>query len=133
MLCLFSFCVINVEFLLRQEDDIQTILQTIIDKWQQCNAKVEEPQKVVEDVDTKLVKLLESKCIAATVIRQQYTPEELRIREQILAQYSQVELDECEDDDVGKGGTSSDPIMMKNTNAHDVEKLAKERREQVTF
>lgn len=86
---------------------------------------------------------MESSSIPTTVVRQQYTPEQLRIREQILAQYSQVELDECEDDDVptsvagggGGGGTTtaSDPIMMKNTNASDVAQLAKERREQVNF
>lgn len=90
---------------------------------------------------------MESNSIPTTVIRQQYTPEQLRIREQILAQYSQVELDECEDDDLLNGGgggggggggagagttTTSDPIMMKNTNASDVAQLAKERREQVT-
>lgn len=86
---------------------------------------------------------MESKAIPATVQRQKYTPEEQRIREQILAQYSQVELDECEDDDIGGsvqgGGSSSsttsaavdsDPIMAKNTNALDVAQLAKERREQ---
>lgn len=95
---------------------------------------------MVDDVDTKLAKLMESSSLPTTVIRQKYTPEELRIREQILAQYSQVELDECEDDDEpngggGGGGTtgSSDPIMMKNTNASDVAQLAKERREQVTL
>ncbi len=102
---------------------------------------MEEQPKVIEDVDTKLAKLMESNSIAATVIRHQHTAEELRIREQILAQYSQVELDECEDDDdvpiggggggVGGGTTTSDPIMMKNTNASDVAQLAKERREQV--
>ncbi|KAG4066730.1 hypothetical protein HA402_012797 [Bradysia odoriphaga] len=120
------------------EDDIETILQTIIDKWEQCSPKVEEQPKVVEDVDSKLAKLMESNNIPATVTRQQYTAEELRIREQILAQYSQVELDECEDDDDvggGSGGgggpatTTSDP-MIKNTNASDVAQLAKERREQ---
>lgn len=83
---------------------------------------------------------MESNSIPTTVVRQQYTPEQLRIREQILAQYSQVELDECEDDDVPTGGgggggtgatTTSDPIMMKNTNASDVAQLSKERREQV--
>jgi len=97
------------------EDDIEANLQSIIDKWQQCNTKVEEPPKVIEDVDAKLAKLMESNSIATTVTRQQYTPEQLRIREQILAQYSQVELDECEDDDVPTGPTaaSSDPIMAK--------------------
>lgn len=89
-----------------------------------------------------MAKLLESKAIPAAVQRQKFTPEEQRIREQILAQYSQVELDECEDDDLGGGGgggggstassatIDNDPIMAKNTNALDVAQLAKERREQ---
>lgn len=63
----------------------------------------------------------------------------MRIRDQILAQYSQVELDECDDDDDGgpgpAGGASGvpidkDPLMEKNTNAHDVAQLVKDRREQ---
>lgn len=93
---------------------------------------------MVEDVDSKLAKLMESNSIPTTVTRQQHTAEELRIREQILAQYSQVELEEEDDDDdggVGGGGAAtatSDPIMVKNTNASDVAQLAKERREQVT-
>lgn len=103
-----------------------------------CNVKVAEPPKVVEDVDTKLAKLMESNSLPTTVVRQQYTAEELRIREQILAQYSQVELDECEDDDApntsgGATAATTDPMMQKNTNASDVAQLAKERREQVRF
>lgn len=130
-----------------QENDIDAIFNEILQKWESSRPKVEEVKKVYEDVDTKLAKLLESKSITATVQRHQHTAEEQRIREQILAQYSQVELDECEDDDDvgggsgggsgggggngGSGGTaSSDPIMTKNTNALDVAQLTKERREQ---
>lgn len=97
--------------------------------------------KEIEDVDTKLAKLLENKQITTTVQRQ-YTEEELRIREQILSQYSTVELDDDYDDDINegtskndsgkKGGSSdsSDPFLVKNTNAADVAQLHKERREQ---
>lgn len=94
--------------------------------------------KVIEDVDTKLAKLLESQQIATTVQRQ-YTPEELRIREQILSQYSTVEFDDEYDDGddgvatapAGAGGTvPKDPLLVKNTNAQDVQQLAKEKREQ---
>ncbi|KAJ6647823.1 Coiled-coil domain-containing protein 43 [Pseudolycoriella hygida] len=116
------------------EVDIETHLQTILEKWQQCNAKIVEHPRVAEDVNTKLAKLMESNSLPTTVVRQHYTPEELRIREQILAQYSQVELDECQEDDVNNGaGVASDPIMIKNTNASDVAQLAKERREQASF
>lgn len=63
----------------------------------------------------------------------------MRIRDQILAQYSQVELDEFDEDDDGGpgpagggsgGGVEKDPLMEKNTNAQDVAQLVKDRREQ---
>lgn len=73
----------------------------------------------------------------ATVAQRQYTPEELRIREQILSQYSQVEFDDEyeEDEENGTGGGSvtkdnGDSLISKNTNALDVALLQKERREQ---
>lgn len=46
-------------------------------------------KKVGEDVDAQLARMLESQKIQTTAPRQ-YTAEEMRIREQILAQYSQV-------------------------------------------
>lgn len=90
----------------------------------------------------QLAKLLESKAIAATVQKHQLSAEEMRIRDQILAQYSQVELDECDDDDNGgpppagaaagslAANSDNDPLMEKNTNAQDVAQLVKDRREQ---
>lgn len=80
-----------------------------------------------------MAKLLENKHIATTVQRQ-YTPEELRIREQILSQYSTVEFDDGYDEDEGSSATpatnNGDSSLVKNTNALDVAQLAKERREQ---
>lgn len=86
-----------------------------------------------------MAKLLENQQLATTVQRQ-YTPEELRIREQILSQYSTVEFDdEYDEGDDGvtiapaAGATAAatnDPLLVKNTNAADVQQLGKERREQ---
>lgn len=120
-----------------QESDIEAVIRDILDKWQKCQPSQIQEIKQIEDVDTKLAKLLENKHIA-TVAPRQYTPEELRIREQILSQYSQVEFDdeyEAEDDTgtaaaAAAAKESSDPMMAKNTNALDVQLLAKERREQ---
>lgn len=124
-----------------QETDIDTVISDILEKWQKCQPIQIQEEKQIVDVDTKLAKLLENKHIA-TVVQRQYTPEELRIREQILSQYSQVEFDdeyEYEDDDTGTVAAaaaaaaakeSADPMMAKNTNALDVQLLAKERREQ---
>lgn len=66
-------------------------MNEILDKWKIYSKERDEElePKEVEDVDTKLARLMESKTLA-TVVQKQYTPEELKIREQILAQYSQV-------------------------------------------
>lgn len=76
-----------------------------------------------------MARLLENQHIATTVQRQ-YTPEELRIREQILSQYSTVEFDDGYDEEEGNSGTGDSDALVKNTNAQDVAQLAKERREQ---
>lgn len=119
------------------ENDIEKVIGDILDKWQNCQPSTAPADvKQIEDVDTKLARLMETQHIA-TVAQRQYTPEELRIREQILSQYSQVEFDDEfeEDDENGTGGASitkdnDDPLMSKNTNALDVALLQKERREQ---
>lgn len=70
---------------------MNTIVSEIIEKWNLCHPKElkEDKKPILEDVDAQLAKLLESKKIQTTTQRQ-YTADELRIREQILAQYSQV-------------------------------------------
>lgn len=118
------------------------MISDILDKWKNCQpTSASSEAKPIEDVDAKLARLMETQHIA-TVVQRQYTPEELRIREQILSQYSQVEFEnEFEEDDQsataapgGAGGTGAkdngDSLLIKNTNALDVALLAKERREQ---
>lgn len=123
-----------------QEDDLENVIKEILDEWEKCQPNTDAAaggSNGVEDVDTKLARLLETKHITTTVQRQ-YTEEELRIREQILSQYSQVEYDDGYDDEIDDGAaagpstnsTSNDPPLEKNTNAADVAALAKERREQ---
>lgn len=108
------------------------MIKEIIVEWEKCQPNTETASTESEDVDAKLARLLETKHIATTVQRK-YTEEELRIREQILSQYSQVEYDdgyeEENDDGAGTSGTANEG-MVKNTNASDVANLAKERREQ---
>lgn len=130
----------HFHFSILQEDDIEQLITDIIDRWDKIRPKENAEVKIIEDVDTKLAKLLENQQIMTTVQRQ-YTPEELRIREQILSQYSTVEFDDEYDegdDGVAAAPTTSatattgtiDPLLVKNTNAHDVQQLAKEKREQ---
>lgn len=119
-----------------QETDLDKVIDEIINEWEKNQPSEDAAPKQIEDIDAKLAKLLENKHIATSVQRQ-YTEEELRIREQILSQYSQVEYDDEYDDEIEDTGASSsatheskDPLLMKNTNASDVAQLAKEKREQ---
>lgn len=114
------------------------MIKEITEEWEKCVPNTDVAPTATEDVDAKLARLLETKHITTTVQRK-YTEEELRIREQILSQYSQVEYDDGYDEENDDGaGTSfqgsalenNDAPLMKNTNAADVAALAKERREQ---
>lgn len=111
------------------------MLKEILDQWNKVQATVESKVKDEADIDTKLAKLLENQKIA-TIVQRVYTEDELRIKQQILEQYSQLsgDEDEEEDDGTGAGGGSSarsaSDGLTKNTNAHDVAQLVKERREQ---
>lgn len=113
-----------------QETDLDKVVAEIINEWDKCQPKATAaPAAPAEDIETKLAKLLESQQLATTVQRQ-YTDEELRIREQILSQYSQVEYEDEYDEDDDDGAGPSGDSLMKNTNASDVAQLAKEKREQ---
>ncbi|KAI8115206.1 hypothetical protein FF38_01676 [Lucilia cuprina] len=121
-------------------DNIEGVVQTILEKWAESNTKIEEPSKQVLDlkVEEQLVKLLETTKIQAVVKERHYTEEEKRIREQILAQYSQTEVSEDEyeaaqsDEEADKHGSGSSKScgLERNTNFSDVVALQKEKREQ---
>lgn len=82
-----------------------------------------------EDVDVQLAKMLESQCLPTTS-QKNYTEEERRIRESILAQYSQMTDEEqsegegSEEGALGGGETS----IEKNTNVLEKEKRDKAKR-----
>lgn len=112
-----------------QDNDITKVCNEILDKWQFFKPK-ETPSSSVssEDMNVKLVKLLESQSLATTK-QKQYTEEEKKIREAILLQYSQMTDDEedCEE-------TSTNDIkenhLEKNTNVQSVLQAEKVKREQ---
>ncbi|CAD7086018.1 unnamed protein product [Hermetia illucens] len=112
------------------EDDLNNVVQEIIGKWDACQPKKEEvsAKKVGEDVDAQLARMLESQKIQTTAPRQ-YTAEEMRIREQILAQYSQTSVSDGEEGDE-PSDEEAQLGLVKNTNVHDVQQAQKERREQ---
>lgn len=85
-----------------------------------------------EDVDAKLVKLLESQSLAITK-QKKYTDEEKKIRDAILSQYSQMTDDEDEGNDVSQSGDvkeKTEKCIEKNTNAQSVLQAEKVKREQ---
>lgn len=86
------------------------------------------PTKSTVDIDVQLAKILETKVTTSTSSQRQYTAEEKKIKEAILAQYSQTS--DKEDDDVEGNDADDDPNLSKNTNKSDVQALIKEKREQ---
>lgn len=116
-----------------QENDIEKVLKEILDQWNKVQATIESKVKDDTDIDTKLAKLLENQKIA-TIVQRVYTEDELRIKQKILEQYSQLSGDEedydDDDDDKATASASTSDGLTKNTNAHDVAQLVKERREQ---
>jgi hypothetical protein len=105
----------------------------IFDKWNETH---DAPKKAVEvkqeEVDiAELLKTttkisLENSSKSA---HRQLTDEEKRIKQQILANYSQTS-DKEDDDEEQSGEEPEDPDLEKNTNKADVQKLAREKREQ---
>lgn len=117
--------------LLFQEDNISKLCQEILDKWKVFQTEEENSHKTVldvaEDVDVKLARLLETQAKPATVIRNNYTDEEKRIREAILSQYGQMS------DEEGEGENDTEVVkengLMKNMNAASVQQAEREKRE----
>lgn len=82
-----------------------------------------------EDVDVRLVKMLESQSLPTTTQRS-YTEEERRIREAILAQYSQMsDEDNSEGDGEEDGASGGDCGIEKNLNAATIIQQEREKRE----
>lgn len=101
-----------------------------MEKWQFHKPKEPPPRETSsEDVDTKLVKLLESQSLATTK-QKKYTEEEKKIREAILSQYSQMTDDEDEAENGNQAGDHKENGLEKNTNVQAVVQAEKIKREQ---
>uniref|UniRef100_A0A336MK99 Coiled-coil domain-containing protein 43 n=1 Tax=Culicoides sonorensis TaxID=179676 RepID=A0A336MK99_CULSO len=111
------------------ESNFEEVALEILNKYNEIHPKEEQPEKKPPelDVEDRLVKLLETQKLATNEVRV-YTEEEKRIKEQILAQYSQLSADE-EEDEEGDGETTTDPNLEKNTNFADVQARIREQRE----
>ncbi|XP_017761729.1 PREDICTED: coiled-coil domain-containing protein 43 [Eufriesea mexicana] len=113
------------------DDNISKHVTEILKVWAEC-LPVEEvtgPKVPVEDVDVRLVRMLESQSLPTTTQRS-YTEEEKRFKEAILAQYSQMSEDEKSEGDGEEDGASGrDCGIEKNTNAATIIQQEREKRE----
>lgn len=118
-----------------QTDSIAKHVTEILEAWAKWGQEETTPVDCTpkEDVDVRLARMLESQSLATTSHKSNYTEEEKRIREAILAQYSQMsDQDESEgegDEDGVGGGGGGDPGLEKNTNVANIIHAEREKRD----
>ncbi|XP_043496239.1 coiled-coil domain-containing protein 43 [Polistes fuscatus] len=114
------------------EDNISKHVTEILSAWAEWLPKeaVASPNVPAEDVDVRLARMLESQSLPTTT-QKSYTEEERRIREAILAQYSQMsdEADSEGDGEEEGAGGGKEIGIEKNLNAANIVQQLKERRE----
>ncbi|XP_036324460.1 coiled-coil domain-containing protein 43 [Rhagoletis pomonella] len=114
-------------------NDLDALINVLLEKWEKTHPKEEVKKAVHVDVNEQLAKLLEAQKLQTIVKEREYTDEERKIREQILAQYSQTEVEDEDayesEEEVEKTNTGATGIE-RNTNVQDVMALQKEKREQ---
>ncbi|EDV58339.1 coiled-coil domain-containing protein 43 isoform X2 [Drosophila erecta] len=113
--------------------NMDELVATILQKWLQSHPSADDPPKKGLDIDVnaQLAKLLEQqKLLPAVTKEREYTEEERRIKQQILAQYSQTAVANQDDEDSEEESDDDSGTLTKNTNKSDVQALAKEKREQ---
>lgn len=121
------FCKIRI-----QDDNIASHVGEILEAWAKWKPNEPETASVApaEDVDVRLARMLESQCLPTTS-QKKYTAEEKRIREAILAQYSQMSDEDADDGRSGEEGAvmEKNSGLEKNTNVSNIVQLEKEKRE----
>ncbi|KAI5743141.1 hypothetical protein M8J77_015005 [Diaphorina citri] len=115
-------------------EDISKHCQEILDKWQNFKGTKNAAQAATSaiNVEDRLAQLLEP-TTKDLVVQKEYTEEEKKIREAILAQYAQTSdhEDDYEDEvEATRGAEASGPALYKNLNAATVAQAEKEKREQ---
>ncbi|XP_076046903.1 coiled-coil domain-containing protein 43-like [Oratosquilla oratoria] len=104
------------------ESGIEALCEEILNKWSLShNNESKDTTPLVVAVDEKLAKIMgeQAQSVVTTKTR---SHEEQKLREAILAQYSQVSDGEETDDE-------ADTIVSSNTNADDVVKAERDKRE----
>ncbi|XP_017795212.1 PREDICTED: coiled-coil domain-containing protein 43 [Habropoda laboriosa] len=112
------------------DDNISKHVTEILKAWAEW-LPVEEVSTAkvpVEDVDVRLARMLESQSLPTTT-QKSYTEEEKKIRDVILAQYSQMSDEEnSEGDGEEDGASGGDCGIEKNTNAAAIIQQEREKR-----
>lgn len=113
-----------------QEDNISKHVAEILNAWTEWLPSEDAAAATMpaEDVDVRLARMLESQSLP-TMTQRNYTDEERRIREAILAQYSQMSDEENSEGDGEEEGGSGDCGIEKNLNASTIIQQEREKRE----
>lgn len=104
-------------------NDLCTEIMSMYIQFQDKKADMMAAKSKPIEVDIKLKELADQHCLPTKP--KKYTEEEKKIKEAILAQYSQM----SDDEDAEGEGESSSSAMQKNTNAYNVAQAEKEKRE----
>ncbi|XP_015120507.1 coiled-coil domain-containing protein 43 [Diachasma alloeum] len=115
------------------EENISEHVASILVAYKKLFPKetVAEALEPAEEVEVRLARLMESQSLPTTTQRS-YTAEELRIREAILSQYSQMsdgEEEEGDGDEDGVACAKPECGIEKNTNAANILQQQREMRE----
>ncbi|KAL1458406.1 hypothetical protein WDU94_008562 [Cyamophila willieti] len=114
-------------------EDISKHCQEILEMWQNFHGKQNDAKAAAApiNVEERLAQLLEP-TKQDLVVQKEYTDEEKKIREAILAQYSQTSdhEDDYEDEVEATRTEATGPVLYKNLNAATVAQAEKEKREQ---
>nr|SVE75477.1 EOG090X0H15 [Daphnia dolichocephala] len=108
------------------------ICQEIVKQWELCRAAEAEgksKESVRTAVDIQIARIMEQQALC--VIPQKKTSDqEKKMKQNILSQYAEVSDGEgLDDDDAGYDDDMDDRLMARNTNAEDVVKLEKLKKE----
>nr|CAG4647514.1 EOG090X0H15 [Megafenestra aurita]SVE92740.1 EOG090X0H15 [Megafenestra aurita] len=106
------------------------ICQEILKHWELCRAAArEEKTDETVAVDIQIARIMERQALCV-VPQKKTTEEERKLKQTILSQYAQVsDGEEGDDDDEGGYDSGEDRVLTRNTNAEDVMKLEKIKKE----
>lgn len=106
------------------------ICQEILKQWELCQAAArEEKSDETVAVDIQIARIMEQQALCVIPQKKQ-SEEERKLKQSILSQYAQVsDGEEGDEDDEGGYDSGDDGLLSRNTNAEDVAKLERQKKE----